>query len=632
VNQEEIEENHGIAPKGAEENGDDENGADDDLELPDDMQLDGQDEGGAGEDAEGDDKNSDGEKMDDDVDDGAGENGDAGDDDRNETNAEDENGGGELDQVMEKVDGGDDDEKAEEDENAGGAAEDDTGNIGEDDEGVQGGPSGAGTGGGVGEDDDDAAKQDNGDQGGDVGAGAEGEGEETTLADARAKPAPGFDDAGDFENGDTDNNGVDQNQSALEAPGGGGEGGGGGASASAAGEGAAAPLADGEAPPPAGASLPPPPPRKKPEGNDANPHRSLGDALKGWREKLSVIGDAVERPDSSVGEKRDADENDAVELPAREYEFERDAKESGGAAGDEDEAHGEGKGGGVQALAGATKEQAAAAAANGLDRSQNPAGEGVENENAEPIAPVADDSDAHSDDKNQKELPQELPENRNEMDVDTATATDDVDDDSPDDIQDPNKGKSLEERGAAKARRKGKATDDKKPKNLKESLGAGVGITEDVPGDEGADGEIDENDAFGGRGELGEETVVTLKALEDVSLDDAEREDVSPEELSPEEIASARAEAVAALGEWRERTASGAGGSDHLAHALWNRLELLTGALSGELAEQVRIVFPKSQHCLLPFCNYLLFTGNVTSTGNSYKYITRRLFAYTVHP
>ncbi len=54
------------------------------MELPDDMQLDGEDEGGAGEDAEGDDKNSDGEKMDDDVDDGAGENGDAGDDDRNE--------------------------------------------------------------------------------------------------------------------------------------------------------------------------------------------------------------------------------------------------------------------------------------------------------------------------------------------------------------------------------------------------------------------------------------------------------------------------------------------------------------------------------------------------------------------
>ena len=60
-------------------------------------------------------------------------------------------------------------------------------------------------------------------------------------------------------------------------------------------------------------------------------------------------------------------------MPAREYEFERDAREQtgdGGTAGDDDERAGEGEGGGVQALAGATKEQAAAAAASGLDRSR----------------------------------------------------------------------------------------------------------------------------------------------------------------------------------------------------------------------------------------------------------------------
>ena len=109
--------------------------------------------------------------------------------------------------------------------------------------------------------------------------------------------------------------------------------------------------------------------------------------MKGWRERLSVIGDAVERENAAAGE---SSPDDASELPAREYEFERDAREQtgdGGTAGDDDERAGEGEGGGVQALAGATKEQAAAAAASGLDRSRNAAAGDDENGD-DPVAPA----------------------------------------------------------------------------------------------------------------------------------------------------------------------------------------------------------------------------------------------------
>ena len=258
VNREEIEENHGVAPKGAEGSDDEE------LDLPDDMQLDGEDEAqGEGEDDENNEDGDDGRKMDDDVDDG--EKGD-GPGDADDDGADDEADGGELDRVMEEVEG--DEEKEEEeaggdDENAGGAADDDDG-AEENDEGVQGGPSGAGGGGGLGDDDDEKnEKTDAGDRGGDASAGAEGDEEAREDPnqggpDRSHAPAPTrFEDA-DLDDGDDEELAPpDRNQSALEAPGGGGQGGGGGASASAAGDGAAAPMADG-APPPGGGGAPPP--------------------------------------------------------------------------------------------------------------------------------------------------------------------------------------------------------------------------------------------------------------------------------------------------------------------------------------------------------------------------------------
>jgi len=59
--------------------------------------------------------------------------------------------------------------------------------------------------------------------------------------------------------------------------------------------------------------------------------------------------------------------------------------------------------------------------------------------------------------------------------------------------------------------------------------------------------------------------------------------------LSPEDVEAARTEASAALSAWRERAAGGAGDAA-AAQELWSRLELLTGSLSGELAEQLRLI------------------------------------------
>ena len=46
----------------------------------------------------------------------------------------------------------------------------------------------------------------------------------------------------------------------------------------------------------------------------------------------------------------------------------------------------------------------------------------------------------------------------------------------------------------------------------------------------------------------------------------------------------------------------------------WIALVLLIGVFALIITE-VRVAFPKSQHCLMPLCDYLLFT-----TGNSYQY------------
>ena len=70
---------------------------------------------------------------------------------------------------------------------------------------------------------------------------------------------------------------------------------------------------------------------------------------------------------------------------------------------------------------------------------------------------------------------------------------------------------------------------------------------------------------------------------------DAKESEHPAPSLSPEDVEAARTEASAALSAWRERAAGGAGDAA-AAQELWSRLELLTGSLSGELAEQLRLI------------------------------------------
>ena len=177
-----------------------------------------------------------------------------------------------------------------------------------------------------------------------------------------------------------------------------------------------------------------------------------------------------------------------------------------------------------------------------------------------------------------------------------------------DDEVDPNAGKTAEERSAARRRKKGAATDESKPKEKKKGAGAGAGVAgaadedgadDDADGAENAGDDDAEGDLVpGGRADIGEETRVTLQMLEDTTLDDDGEDDeggdkaakaAAAAELTPEEVEAARAAAAVSLAEWRERSGGGAG-SGVRAQELWRRLELLTGALSGELAEQLRLI------------------------------------------
>ena len=296
-----------------------------------------------------------------------------------------------------------------------------------------------------------------------------------------------------------------------------------------------------------------------------------------------------------------------------EYEFERDANDDVGVGGGggEDEGAGEGDAdAGVQALAGATKEQAAQAAAQGLDRANNAAGDGdddpmedVEQPPKEPEELLPDLGTVRAvDDATEMEALEGTRDGQGkDGDADKAGEGEgDAREEGDEDVEDPNKGKTAEERGAARARRKGASTDESKPKprDKKSKAGGAGGDAGALDGDEdeglghGDDG--DEELVPGGRAELGEETVVALKMLEDATLEDSGDDGVPSytevqHELTPEEVESARAAAAASLAEYRERTASGAG---HVAKAqeLWRRLELLTGSLSGELAEQLRLI------------------------------------------
>lgn len=510
VNNEEIEENHGLNPskpepeeldiddfKFDEEEGEENEGAVDDESLLD----------NSAEELEGEqDQEMDTEQLNDDAD---GEMNDSGD-------------GGLAEEVMDVDENIDEQDADAENDLATDNVEDDA-NAADDameEDGENSGPKGQGTGGGGDQDVNETQGQ-----GGEAGAnaqGSDGQGEDETKP--RPQAAANTPDGGPQREDDGE---LPPPQSSTDVPSAGAEGEGTGAGASG-GEGTTAPMAGGSSD---HNKKSPPPPQKQ---QDANPHRSLGDALKKWRERLNVVGDAAER---------EADEQGGAEEAAEgnEFEFERDAEKGGM---DDENAQGDG---GIQTLANATEQQA-------LRRNLNDA---------------SDDDDSKDDDSEQMEL-------REDNRVD---ATDEGD-------QGPGKDDNDDERddaGAAASAKQRKRNEESKKRNVA-SQDAQVAAME---GEEDAadKDEMDEDCVLGGEGETGDESKIALQ-LEHTSLD-ASKDVVR--ELTPEDIERARVEAEQSLTQWREKS-SHHRGNEASAQNLWKKLEQLTTSLSAELAEKLRLI------------------------------------------
>ena len=512
VNNEEIEENHGLNPskpepeeldiddfKFDEEEGEENEDVDNDESLRDD---------GAQE-VEGEqDQEMDADQPNEDAD---GEMNDSGD-------------GGLTEEVMEVDENVDDEQNADDDKDLATDNVDDDANAADDamdEDGEDGGPKGQGTGGGG----DQDVNQSQG-QGGETGAnaqGSDGQGEDET------KPQPQAAVDAQTAGPQSENDDLPPPQSSTDVPSAGAEGEGTGAGASG-GEGTVAPMTGGSSGDQNKKT--PPPPQKQQE---ANPHRSLGDALKKWRERLNVVGDAAER--EAADEQGGADEG----AEGNEYEFERDAEKG---AMDDDKAQGEG---GIQTLANATEEQA-------LRRNLN------------------DDLDDDSKDDDLEQM---------EMREDNRVDATDEGDQGPG--KDDDDDKEREDTGAAASAKQRKKNDASKRKDVA-SRDAKAAAME---GEEEADDkdEMDEDRVPGGEGETGDESTIALQ-LEHTSLD-ASKDLVR--ELTAEDIERARVEAEQSLTQWREKSSHDRG-NEASAQNLWRKLEQLTTSLSAELAEKLRLI------------------------------------------
>ena len=510
VNDEEVEENHGLNPnkpepeefqmddlnfeedEEGEENADD---ANDESMRDDDAEETGGDQE---ENMDGGEKNLDGE----------GEMNDDGD-------------GGITEEIMDvddkDEDGGDDENDLATDDVA------DDANVPEDamdEDGEDGGPKGQGTGGGG---DQDVTETQG--QGGETGAnaqGSEGQGEEQTksqpqnTADAHMS-APQNDDGSQ----------LPPPQSSTDIPSSGADGEGTGAGVSG-GEGTVAPMA-GSSGGDQNKKIPPPSQRQQ----EANPHRSLGDALKKWRERLNVVGDAAEHED--VADQGGADAG----AEGNEYEFERDADKGGM---DDDDANGEG---GIQTLANATEEQALR---HNLNESKD------------------DDGDTNDDLEHM------------EMQEDNRVDANSEGDQGPGD-GDNEADKVPSAAAAAKQRKKNDSS--KKDVVGKDPHAAAIEAEEDVDNEE----MVDADAVPGHEGRGGDESKIALQ-LEYTSLDGSNEQ---ARELTAEDVERARMEAEQSLTQWREK-ASDDRGNESSAQNLWRKLEQLTTSLSAELAEKLRLI------------------------------------------
>jgi len=509
--EEEIEDNHGFNPSAPEP---------EELEIDDDFQLD--DDGEENE-------NDDSLQTDDaaEADEVAPEETPA---DQHNENADgemnDDGDGGLVEDTMDVDEDQDDEGEDDDNELATDNLADDaiTADDAMNDDGEESGPQGQGNGGGGDQDANDTFGE-----GGDAGAnaqGAEGEGDQETQ-----RP-DGTMDTGDDGANEREGDALPPPQSSTDVPSAGAQGDGTGAGASG-GEGMSAPMTGGSS---GEQDKKRPPQQKQP---DANPHRSLGDALKNWRDRLNVVGDASE-------EKENAQEGggDPNATTGNEYEFERDA-ERGGMGDDDVDVDG-----GIQTLANATEEQALRHNMNDM--------------------PERDDDDDQSNDDDLEKM-----EMREEEKVDAAN--DSTDDDGVDGEQ---REDDKSARGSSKQRKKNEplTKNDVVPQDAT-TVAAMEG--DDIVQDENMDPEL----VPGGQGETGEESTIALQ-LEHTSLQDA---DGLQHELTAEDIEQARVEAEQSLTQWREKSTSERG-NEASAQNLWRRLEQLTTALSAELAEKLRLI------------------------------------------
>jgi len=502
--EEEIEENHGLNPSAPEP---------EEFEIDDDLQLDDDDDENANNESV---QNEDTEEVE-----GASP---------EETPAEQqhENAEGEMNEdgvgglVEDTMDLDDEQDEAEDDDH-----ELATDNLADDavaaddamdEDGEENGPRGQGGGGGGDQDADDTFGE--GGQAGANAQGAEGEGEQDTSH--RRDSAV---DIRDDEASQRDANTLPPPQSSTDIPSASAQGDGAGAGSSG-GQGTSAPMTGGSD----GEEEKKRPPQQK--QSEANPHRSLGDALKSWRDRLNVVGDASE--DKANAQEGGGDPNSTT---GEEYEFERDAEKDG--MNDAD-ARGEG---GVQTLANATEEQALRHNMNDVPERQD------------------DDDGADADLEKM-----EIREGENVKATDEGKDGDERDDEDGDG------------RGASKQRKKTEFS-------TKRDVPRDAATLAPLEGDDVADDRVDQELVPGGEGEGGEDSIIALQ-LELTSLREA---DGLQHELTAEDIERARIEAEQSLTQFREKSPAERG-NDASAQNLWRNLEQLTTALSAELAEKLRLI------------------------------------------
>jgi len=259
---------------------------------------------------------------------------------------------------------------------------------------------------------------------------------------------------------------------------------------------------------------------------------------------------------------------DVADTGDREFEF-VGADERNPSGGD---GAGQGGAGGIQTLADATEEQAAASARAAAQKQEHD--ENGEAAAHDPAAPDVDAMDAQ---------PTE----------DAALAADDdAAPPPPDGGQDPaNKRSSrLQRRGAASERTKGPTFADSVP-------------SEQQPGS-AADGGAGEAAAAAAYEralqppEVGGGTSIVALHLERTRLDDAGGEahnaarELTTPALTEDQVAALRAEAEDALAAWHGGMHIGEQDSELAAraNALWKRFDLLTAPLASELCEQLRLI------------------------------------------